>query len=223
MRKRLLIATFLLLGLLVALAAAAFALYQASQHVPEFYQQALQTDRNLEQAASDQMLQRATALASDTQKEGQWHAVFTAEQINGWLAVDMLRNYPDLLPRSLSNPRVAVGSEQLEIACRYTRGKWTSVLSLAVDAYLAEPNVVALRIRGARAGNLPLPLDTVLRRISEEANRRNFHVSWSQAEGDPVVEITLAPPRDAEDKDVRIETLRLGEGEIRLAGSTEQR
>ena len=35
-------------------------------------------------------------------------------------------------------------------------------LSLTIDAYLHEPNVLALRIRRARAGALPVPLAQVL-------------------------------------------------------------
>ena len=223
MRKWLFIAAFVVLGGVLVLAVAAFALYQASRHVPEFYREALKTPPQAHEAASDEMLQQATALAGDVEKEGQWQAVFTAEQINGWLAVDMVRNYPDLLPSSVSDPRVAIEPDQLRLACRVDRGDWTSVLSLSVDAYLSEPNVIALRIRKARAGVLPLPLQGILDRISQEAGQTDLEIRWRQAEGDPVVEISLPPPRDASDKLIRIETLRLGEGNVYLSGSTEER
>ena len=220
MWKWLLIAAFVVCGLLLAIGSCVFAVYSASQQVPEFYEEALKRDPVAEQKASDKMLQQATALASDVEKEGPWTAVFTAEQINGWLAVDMLQNHPDLLPPSVRDPRVGIEPERLRVACRFERGDWSSVLSLAVDAYLAEPNVIALRIREARAGLVPLPLDGILKHISKSADQMDLRIQWRQAEGDPVVLITIPPPRDEDDKLVRIEALRLGEGEIYVSGRT---
>jgi hypothetical protein len=221
-RKRFLIAGVWLGGGLLALLTGAYALFQASQHVPEFYLAALQTDRLAQEEASHQMLQRATTLASQVQKEGRWEGGFTAEEINGWLAVDMLRNHRELLPSAVKDPRVVIDSGELTVACRVQRGKWSGVVSLAVDAYLARPNVIALRIRGARAGVLPLPLDNVLDRISNLASAMDLHTRWWQAEGDPVVEISIPQPRDAKGKVVRIEALDLGPGEIYVSGSTER-
>ncbi len=224
MRKRLLIAAFSLAALSLGLGVAAFAAYRLSQQVPEFYQQALRADPQSEQEASDLMLQEATALASEVRQGGDWQAVFTAEQINGWLAVDMVRNHPDLLPRSVSDPRVAIGPEQVRLACRVDRRNWKGVVWLAVDVYLAdEPNVIALRIRGARAGVLPLPLDMILDHIGRKADQLDLRIRWRQADGDPVVEIPVPPPRDAEEKVLRIETLQLAEGKVYLSGSTQSR
>jgi hypothetical protein len=210
------------LGLLLAAGLGLFAVYQASQHVPAFYEEALAHDPKAAEDASGEMIEQAAALASDMKKGGQWQAVFTAEQINGWLAVDLERNYPDLLPSSLSDPRVAIEPDQMWIACRLERRNLNSVVSLAADAYLAEPNVLALRIRRARAGMVPLPLETVLDKISEKASELDLDIRWRQAEGDPVVEIVMPPPRDEEEKAVRIEALRLAEGKIYLSGSTEE-
>ena len=135
------------LAVLLVVGVGGYVLYRASQHVPKFYHQALQTTPVVREEASDEMLRQVTALAGDALKEGAWEAVFTAEQVNGWLAVDMVRNHPDLLPASVSDPRVTIEPEQIRIACRVDRGDWAGVVSLAVDVYLAEPNVIAARIR----------------------------------------------------------------------------
>lgn len=220
MRRPLRTTALVVCGLLLAAGLAGLAIYRASQAMPEFYLQALEADDQVQEQASDEMVQRATALASDVKKQGDWKAVFTAQQINGWLAVDMVENHPDLLPSSLSDPRVAIDPERLQVAFRAKRGQWKGVVSLAVDVYLAKPNVVALRIRGARAGLLPIPLRTVLDKITEKVDELDLQVQWLTVDGDPVAEMTLPPPRDADDKEVRIETLELGEGKIYLAGST---
>ena len=197
-----------------------FALFQATRQVPDFYHQALQADTAAQRVASDEMLQKAAALASDLKKEGTWRALFTAEEINGWLAVDLTDNYPGALPESLSDLRVTIGSDQLTLACRLDRDGWQCVVSLLVEVYLAEPNVLALRIRKARAGAIPLPLDDVLEQISRAARRMDLELEWRQADGDPVALLSIRSPKDADGRLVRIESLELAENEIYLAGST---
>ena len=125
-----------------------------------------------QQEARDQFVVQATALASDLHRPGHWQSLFTADQINAWLALELATNYPDLLPDELQrsasfDPR----PNEATIACRYESGDMAAVLSLTVDAYLHEPNVLALRIRRARAGALPVPLAQVLDSISHAARR----------------------------------------------------
>ena len=198
-------------------------LYWASQHVPEAYRKATQVESALERQANDQMLRRTTALISDVKKEGRWEAVFTAEEINGWLAVDLVENHPDALPQQLSDPRLAIEPDRVTLFCRARWRGITSVITLTVDPYVAKPNVLALRIRKVRAGALPLPLTKILESISGAAKRMEYHLQWQHREGDPLALITIPPPRDRQDRVVRIETLKLGENEIYLSGVTEQR
>jgi len=219
-RKKLRIALLIFLGVLAVIAAGLFGLYRASQQVPKFYRQAITLDPVAQKQASDQMLQQAAALASDLRKEGRWQAVFTAEQINGWLAVDLLENHPGALPRSLRDPRVAIDPDGVTLGCRFQRGNLNSVVTLTIQPYLPEPNVLALRIHKARAGLLPMPLAEILDRISQTARRMELRLEWRQTDGDPVALISIPPPRDQQGKVVRIETLRFRDGEIYLAGTT---
>jgi hypothetical protein len=166
---------------------------------------------------SDQMLRQAAALEGAVVKVGHWEALFTAEQINGWLAVDRAQNYPNSLPPTMSDPRVAIDPKQVTFACRYQEGSTNSVLSLTIEPSVPEPNVLALRIVKARAGLLPLPLGQVLDQFTEAAHDMQLHLEWRRVGGDPVAMVSL--PED-DDRQVRIDTLRLGDGEIYVAGST---
>ena len=105
MRKKTRIALWIGGGLALAVGVALFAVYRATQYVPDFYRRALDADAKEQEKASDEMLQRTAALVSDVKTKDRWQARFTAEQINGWLAWDLPRNYPQSLPESIRDPR----------------------------------------------------------------------------------------------------------------------
>ena len=197
----------------------AIALQAAASHAPEFYAAALAADPLHERASSDAMLENATALVNVSHRDGPWYAVVTEEQINGWLAVDLVENYAELLPPTVADPRVHIEPGCATIACSYQSAALSAVMSVKFDVYLAEPRVVALRIRAARAGALPMPIKPIVDHIVRTAERLNLFVQWRQADGDPVALITLpaAPSKAA----YRLESVKLREGQLYLAGRTE--
>ena len=178
----------------------------------------------IEEETGDENSPQATAPASDREQEqeGRWNALFTAKEVNGWLAVDLGKNLANLVHGSLSDPRVAIDEDTLMVGCRLRRGDVITVLSLSGDAFLTGPNTVAVRIRRAQAGALPLPVGRIERYISEAANRSGLTVQWRQVDRLPVALISFPPPRTEADRLVQIDTLRFGKGEIYLSGSTQQ-
>jgi hypothetical protein len=207
------------LALLIVLAL--LGLYLAVRHEPAFYRRALQADPAELAKGSDRLVRQAAALQSVGQREGRWEAVITAVEINGWLAVDLAKNHPNALPPALKEPRVAIDPSGITMACRYQQGVVNSVLNLKVQPYLAEPNVIALRIVRARAGAMPAPLRQVLDAITEAARAADLPLQWRPADGDPVALLPL--PTDEGDRIVRIEKIELREGEIYVTGSTQRR
>jgi hypothetical protein len=218
MSRKLRLLLFMLVGFATVVVCVLLGLYLAARHEPSFYREAMEIKPAVLEKASDRMVQQATALASAVKKQGRWEALFTAEQINGWLAVDMAKNYPNTLPPTLRDPRVAIDPKQVTIACRFQDGGVESVLSLTVEPSVPEPNVIALRIVSARAGLLPVPLGQVLDRLKDAAQGMQFRLEWRRAGGDPVAMLSFPPGGD---RPVRIETLRLGEGEFYVAGTTQ--
>ena len=224
-----------LLWLVVGAAAALIVLlllglYLAARHEPAFYRQAMETGRAALERGSDRMLRKAAALQSVSTKPGRWEIRITADEINGWLAVDLPKNHPQALPPTLRDPRVVIHPDEMTIACRFQQNGVDSVLSLTVQPYVGqvanlsgnvEPSVVAVRIIAARAGLLPLPLERVLGGLSQAAHDMRFDLQWRNSGGDPVAMICL--PTDHDGQIVQIETLRLGDGEVYLAGRTEPR
>ncbi|HUY36109.1 MAG TPA: hypothetical protein VMV69_25445 [Pirellulales bacterium] len=207
---------------LVALVAGGFLAwgYWAATRVPHFYRESLKLHPEAQQVASDQLLETATALASNVRKEGRWQALFTSEQINGWLAVDLARNFPDTLPPGVVDPRVQIRPEGVTVACRYLHGAVATVMSLDAEIYMQEPNVLSVRLHNARAGAIPVPMGEILDGVQQAATEAEFQLTWQQAEGDPVALVRVHPPRDDEDTLYVLETLELRDGALYVAGRT---
>ena len=203
--------------ILLALALAAGG-WMALGHAPDFYLRALAADPASQAVASTEMFNRAQRLARQVRDPGEWQAQFTAEQINGYLAVDLVKQFPELAAPEIRDPRVELRAGAATLAFRYDGPPASSVVSLEVEAYLFEPSVVALRICGARAGALPLPLDEVLESISRAAAAADVNLRWRQTEGDPVALVTFeSPPGKPQ---LAIEKLELRDGSLFVAGKT---
>jgi hypothetical protein len=207
-------------GLLLLAGGMGVAVYHASQQVPDFYEQALAADVVRQEVASRQMLQQATSLVSETQKPGVWQAEFSDEQINGWLAVDLEQKHPDALPQQVSDPRVAIRPDGARIGWRWNTEGLSTVFWLDMDVYLAQPNVLALVIRGAQAGTVPLPLSRVLDEVTRVASSLELQVSWVESDGHPTALLKIPPPEEEDDKAVIVEDVELRDGSIYLSGKT---
>jgi hypothetical protein len=94
------------------------------------------------------------------------------------------------------------------------------VLSLDLEVHLTACNEFSVRFHRARAGAVPLPLASLIDRITEAARDLDLRVRWLQAGGDPVAVISVPPTRADHDTRLSIDSLRLAGGEIYLAGHT---
>jgi hypothetical protein len=194
-------------------------LYLASQRVPTFYSAAIAVEPARQQKACREFVAEATALASDLSQPGRWQRLFTAEQVNAWLAIELAANYPELLPQELSDPRVCMSEGEVVVGLRYRSGDLETILSLSFDAYLQEPNVIAIHVRGAHAGALPVPLGQVLDSISHAARQLNLQLEWRTSQGDPVALVTVPQSRDGGHAPFSVEQIELRKGELFLAGT----
>ncbi len=221
MRRRFRIVAVIGSVLLAVGAVVILALMWAVQYRPQFYSDAMTVDPVRQRQASDEMLRQVSGVWNDAHSGDRWEVLFTAEQINGWLAVDLAENHPDALPENLSDPRVLIEENGITMACRLQKEGTESIVSLTIEPYLAEPDVLGLRICRARAGLLPWPLRTITDRVSEAAKQAELPVRWLQADGDPVVLISIPAMQDEKgDRLGHIDTLQVRRNEIYLAGSS---
>lgn len=163
-----LIASSVVLGLLWIVF---LGLYKAAQQEPAFYQQAMQVTAGEYGEAGEELEQSVLDLHNDVRNPGTWEAVFTEEQINGWLVAEMPDKFPNVLPQGTEEPRVAIGPDAIQVACRFDNGKLNTVISMVLDVDLTtDTNTLAVRVSKLRAGALPVPLKQFLDKISMAAS-----------------------------------------------------
>ena len=197
--------------IVVALSAA----YYAAQQVRPFYQQALQIEPAVLERGSRELESRATALYSDARQVGQWQALFTAEQINGWLATQLVQNASGELPANIRDPRIAIASDVLTLGFRTSSGGVETVISADAAVSLTDDGSVAIQLIAVRAGALPLPVLQLADELAGACQKLNLPVRWTRQDGKPValVEIQSREP-------IYVDAIKLDEGQLYVAGHT---
>ena len=190
---------------------------------PSFYVDALKIAPADARRGGDAALHRATSLSNDFHKPGPWQVSFEAWQLNGWLATDLVESHAKSIPAGFEAPRVGITPQQVVVAAKARWAGVSAVAWIAVEPFLAEPNVVALRIRRIRAGRMPLPQKQVLAAINEAARNADLRIQWRQTDGDPVALVTIPSAPSHKGHAVQVTGLRLEDGRITISGVTEKR
>lgn len=218
-------AAILLGALAVLLVLAMLGAWQASQHEEEWYVEATTDVEPVVQEqlaeAGDELERQALNLRNEARHRGIWEAVFTDDQVNGWLAFDLKEKFPGKLPSTVRDPRVKFDANDAKVAFRVKTSKVDSVVVVAVDVYLTEqPNEVAVRLHDARAGLLPLPKKRVIDTVNKAARKANVRVTWAQNEGDPVALFVVPEQIKQIEGRLELEAVEVRDGEIYFTGRT---
>lgn len=199
-----------------------FFTYQVQQ-VPQFYQQAIVAPAEVQHQAAEQFEHQAIELQNQIRLQETWRVELSADEINGWLATVLPQKFPDALPREVSEPRIAVEPNRVQMAARYYTSGITTVVSIELSAFLTDqPNVVAIRIHKVAAGNVPLPLAKYLEQISTSAAEHGIIVRWQEVEGDPQAIVTLPLAEPGDKRAIVIRTLELLPGKLTATGTAEE-
>jgi hypothetical protein len=106
-----------------------------------------------------------------------------------------------------------------KVAWRYSMAHFATVIVLDLEISLANrPNVAAVRFRKAQAGSVPIPVQQVVAYAAHRARNCEFHRPWVDENGDAVALVRLPVNEKLIDQGLRIETLELRDGEMRLTG-----
>src|SRR5688572_7933980 len=187
--------------------------YYAAHQVNPFYEKALRVEPEVAKRSSRELESRATALYSDARQAGQWHALFTAEQINGWLAVQLDENQGSEVPSNIRDPRVAISPGLLTLGFRALSRGVDTVVSVDASVFLTDDGSVGIRFVSVRAGSLPLPVMQLAEELATACTQLKLPVRWTQQDGQPVAIIEIHSDESTDKHQFFIDCIELTEGE----------
>jgi hypothetical protein len=207
------------LGVLGVLAAPG-AVWVGLNHQPRFYRRMAAVPPERRRAEAKRFVAQSLQLRNDICNEDRGEAVFTDEEVNAWLAEDLVTHFADQLPAGVHEPRVAFEADRVTLAFQLDRGPIRSVIWVVARARVPEGNVLALTLEKIRAGVVPLPAEELTGRIDAQARRHGLDVRWGQDGDQPVALIRYSPAPGR--RDIVLERLLLQDGRIHLAGRSQR-
>jgi hypothetical protein len=210
-----------LLGVLVALAGVPLALRQGLRYQPDFYRERVVVPPERRRAEAQQFVAQSVQLRNDIMNEAAWEASFSDEEVNAWLAEDLVEHFADQIPPGVSEPRVAFEPDRAILAFQLDQGALKSVVWVVARLRVTAPNELALTLEKVRAGVVPVPYDGLLDRVTAHARAQGVAVTWDRTGPSPVATITYRPTLRR--TDIRLEQIQFLQGRVRLAGRSERR
>jgi hypothetical protein len=210
-----------LLAALAVLAALPLGLRECLRYQPDFYRERVALPPERRKAEAQQFVAQSVQLRNDIMNEESWEASFTDEEVNAWLAEDLVEHFADQLPPGVSEPRVAFEPDRAILAFQLDQGALKSVVWAVLSVQVTAPNELALTLEKVRAGMMPVPYDTLLDRLTAHARGQGVDLAWDRSGPQPVATLKYRP--NLKRTDIRLEQLQFLQGRVRLAGRSERR
>lgn len=209
------------LGLWAAAAAAcaAVTLGLLLRHEPAFYRGLAAGGGAAAEQRARRLVTRLSALHADFVRPGPWEAVLAGDEINAWLATDLPRNHPRLLPAGLTEPRVAIGPRRLRAAAR-VGPLLGGVASVEAEVVLRGVNQLGIAVTDARLGALPLPRGPVIRELARRIDALGMATELRRLDGRTLLVVYIPSTHDAGATSHWLEALALEDGGVVVAGVT---
>jgi hypothetical protein len=212
------IAALVVVGLAAALVGGAY--YAARQEQP-YYEQALRAEPEVLERNGKELESRASVLYSDVKQVGQWRALFTDEQINGWLATQLVTLLDGKMPDEMRDPRIATKPGELTLGFRNRSSGVESVISVSASVLVTEAGDIGICFESARAGSLPLPVMAFADELATICRKAKVPVRWTQQNGHPVAIVAIASKAASDNRDFFVDSIELRQGEMYVAGHTD--
>jgi hypothetical protein len=208
---------WIVLGLAAALLVVAPTLAWVSlTRQPRFYREMAAVPRERRQEEARRFVAQSLQLRNDIVNEPRWEASFTAEEVNSWLAEDLVAHFADQIPPGVHEPRVAFEAGRVTLAFQLDEGPIRSVVWVVARVRVPEGNTLALTLEKIRAGVVPIPVERLIDRIAESARDHGLEVRWERDGDLPVAVLHYTP--DSRRLDVVLESVVVLDGQVRFSG-----
>ncbi len=189
-------------------------------HQPTFYRAMKALPRKQREAKAKHFVANSLQLRNDISNERDWQAVFTDQEVNAWLAEDLITHFADQIPAEIHEPRISFEHDRVTFAFGLDRGPIRSVIWVVARVSVPEDNVLALTLEKVRAGMIPIPVGRIIGPLTKGARDRGLDVRWVADQGPPVALIRYRP--DGVRADIVLEKLTIRQGQIRFSGRSDR-
>lgn len=206
--------------LLIVLASGAGGVYWATLSTPQFYESALkpaQAPLSRKEAAKS-FTEQTTALAEEIRHADVWSEDFSQTQVNSWIAEELHQKYGKIVPKGVHDPRIAFTDDLALLGFRFETRDWKGIVSLEVKPSVPAPGQLALEVRSVKAGLLPIPTEEVLKNMAKEVRAEGFRMELIRSEGSETILVHFDHEKPGTPV---LETVEVGDGNVRVAGSRE--
>ena len=187
---------------------------------PYYYRAMVGLSREQRAGRAKKFVAQSLQLRNDICNEPNWEAVFTDQEVNAWLAEDLVTLF-----RRPASSRSQRAARPLRARPDHSRLPASPGRRSIGDHGRCSPagpggNTIELTLEKIRAGILPVPADNILDRIIEYARSHGVDAEWARKDGYPVVVMRYTPHIERED--VQLEELQIHDHQIRLAGRSDR-
>ena len=192
--KRLLVVCF---TVILVLALVVGYLYSMSRRAPEFYKVAMQQPPEEAQLQGAALETQVMGLYNAALQFGPWKGAIHQDQINGWLASELPKKFPELLKSHIiTDPRVSISPGVLTVAGHANVEGLEGVLVARLDIFRTDQkDQFAIRVRSVRAGLIPIPVSSFAGEIEKNLMQHGVTTRWSEMDGDPVLIVDVPEKR----------------------------
>ncbi len=184
---------------------------------PTFYREVTGPTGPERVRTAERFVQQSLRLRNDIVNEPRWEAIFQQDEVNAWLAEDLVTHFADQIPPGVSKPRIIFEADRLTLAFTYDRGMVNAVVWVNAEVRVVEPNVMELTILEVRAGMVPIDPSTLLEDIVSFGQKQGLEIRReSTSEGLPLVRVAYAS--GSPERKVALERIQLMPKRLMLGG-----
>lgn len=206
----------------IALAAAAVVvlLTAVARHEPAFYRHRLDpADPQVEQQAR-RLVSKVSAIQAAWSQSGAWETVLDEEEINAWLATDLPRNHPRLLPSGMGAPRVALEPQRIAVAVQVGRWPLSAVATCRAEVVLRDVNRLGVAVEQVTLGGFPIPSGPLLHDLSRRLTAVGLATDLRRLDGRSVLVIAIPPGSSAGGPTHSLDRFSIDTGSVAFSGRT---
>jgi len=148
-----------------------------------------------------------------------WQTELTEDEINGYLAVEIPKNFPQLFAGGIRDPRISLKNDKLEIACQIEQGMVSGVLDLLLDIQFPQPNRCEILFQRAYVGLVPFSRETVRDTFAEGLRGGGRKLESTKVQGYPALVIDFGNDLKSQENSLFLREIRVVNGSLSISGA----